>query len=149
MNHWGSLWIIGGPERKSYTRSFPVPANSFESKSIDLKDFFRNRDVEETLSKTADFGCNEKYDKLELRNRFTPRRLNATRLTDNSSPELWQRRFRWRRTWVRMQKRMRRRTEQMVTPRSLTPLNCATGSSSVEKVLLPKVRHARQIIEYI
>ena len=29
----------------------------------------RNREVEETLSKTADFGCNEKYDKLELRNR--------------------------------------------------------------------------------
>ena len=29
----------------------------------------RSREVEETLSKTADFGCNEKYDKLELRNR--------------------------------------------------------------------------------
>ena len=39
-----------------------------------MKYFCRNRDVEETLSKTADFGCNEKYDKLELRNRFTPRR---------------------------------------------------------------------------
>ena len=34
------------------------------------KNFPRNRDVEETLSKTADFGSNEKYDKLELRNRY-------------------------------------------------------------------------------
>merc|ERR1712130_159239 len=36
----------------------------------------RNRDVEETLSKTADFGCNEKYDKLELRNRTVTETLS-------------------------------------------------------------------------
>ena len=42
----------------------------------------------------------------------------------------WRRRFRWRTTWVRMQKSLRK-TAQMVTPRSLTPSNCATGSSSV------------------
>merc|ERR1711884_511819 len=36
----------------------------------------RNREVEETLSKTADFGCNEKYDKLELRNRTVTETLS-------------------------------------------------------------------------
>merc|ERR1712032_689714 len=36
----------------------------------------RNRDVEETLSKTADFGSNEKYDTLELRNRTVTETLS-------------------------------------------------------------------------
>ena len=45
----------------------------------------RNREVEETLSKTADFGCNEKYDKLELRNRC----LGNTSQTKVGTQKLW------------------------------------------------------------
>ena len=90
----------------------------------------RNREVEETLSKTADFGCNEKYDKLELRNRCQHLDQDiVSHFIGNFVSERWPRRSLWRTTSDRTRRRSRRRTGRTgpTAPRSLIPSSCATG----------------------
>ena len=66
------MGIIGGiiKEKQSKWCQDEFKQRQPHQKILISMDFPRNRDVEETLSKTADFGSNEKYDKLELRNRY-------------------------------------------------------------------------------